>query len=477
MGRDWRLLVGGLPAVVFGGVSLVLIILACTTSHEELKLRYLDRARSAFQSSDYATALTCYDRLVPTAKEHPEILFGLAQTALAAGQPGRAVVILKALAPPDQQGYPPAHMWMARRLMQLPSTTATRKAARDHLRHALEGDLDSADAAYGLLGQLYLADKDYTQAEAYLARAVKTHPELRLKRAELHVLLGNQREARNEAQLAIDYFQSRARADAADHQARLTWADGVTFLEQFPEAVAILKGGLDAKPEPAARDAYHAALGRVHAAWLESLDREKRGTFGEKLKLLDQGLQYDPTNLALLDRLIAAVRIQGARADEARTTLRGLLARGEGSATIHFALGADAWQQHDRQGALVHLEEAYRLAPQMPLIANNLAWLLAQGPPDSLPRALELSNLVVERAPDEPAFRGTRGEIRARMGKWKEALADLETALTKSPKNVRLHQTLADVYTHLGVPAMAAEHQRLAREHQGAALTDPGKIQ
>jgi tetratricopeptide (TPR) repeat protein len=463
-GRNWRLLLGGLPALLLGGGALVLAALASLSSREELTARYLDRAQSAFKARDYAAALTCYERLAPLGKERPEILFGLARASLAQGQFGRADVILQSLAPPKRTGYPPAHLWLARRLLQsAPADKGVRQAAKEHLRSALDGDLDERDAAYGLLGQLYLEEKDYVQAEAYLAKAVKTHPQLRLKRARMHQEQGNLHEARNEALSAVEYFQARAQADRTDHQARLTWADGLTFLGQFEDATAVLKEGLVSTTEAAPRNAYRGALGRVFAAWLDSLDRGGRASAGEKLKLLDQGLGYDPSNAALLSRLVEAASLQGPGADEARDALRGLLVQGQGSATIHFALGVDAWRHGDRKGATLHLDEAYRLAPQTPLIANNLAWVLSQGPKPDLPRALELSDLALQRSPREPAFHDTHGEILVRLGKWKEALPDLEAALAASPKDHRLHSRLAEVYAQLGDDALAAEHRRLAQ--------------
>jgi predicted Zn-dependent protease len=197
-----------------------------------------------------------------------------------------------------------------------------------------------------------------------------------------------------------------------------------------------------------------------------SLDRDAKASAGEKLRLLDQGLRYDPRNTDLLNRLAAAVRFQGEEADQARAALQGILARGEGSAMAHFALGVDAWQRGDHSASTVHLEEAQRLSPEAPVIANNLAWVLCQGPPENLARALELSNIALKRSPDNPSFHGTRGEVLVRLGRWKEALPDLEAALPRNPKDPLLHKRLAEVYDKLGVPAMAAEHQRLARQGQ-----------
>ena len=76
-------------------------------------------------------------------------------------------------------------------------------------------------------------------------------------------------------------------------------------------------------------------------------------------------------------------------------------------------------------------------------------------------------NSVLERWPDEPMFRDTRGAVLAKMGRWKEALTDLQAALPGYPKNPDLHRRLAEAYEHVGAADMAAQHRRLAEENQG----------
>src|SRR5438445_652901 len=78
--------------------------------------------------------------------------------------------------------------------------------------------------------------------------------------------------------------------------------------------------------------------------------------------------------------------------------------------------------------ARTHLEQAFRLAPQEGLVANNLAWLLAQPPSPDLPRALALIDSVLARWPDQPNYLETRGQILVKLQRWNEALADLEMA-------------------------------------------------
>jgi predicted Zn-dependent protease len=75
---------------------------------------------------------------------------------------------------------------------------------------------------------------------------------------------------------------------------------------------------------------------------------------------------------------------------------------------------------------------------------------------------LALTNSLLERWPQEPMFRDTRGQIHLKMGHWKEALTDLQTALRGRPGDAALHRALAETYRHLDMPEMAAEHQRRA---------------
>jgi tetratricopeptide (TPR) repeat protein len=463
--RDYRLLLAGMPALLVGGAALTLITAAAAVPRQEAEERYLDEARRAAKAKDYPAAMTCYDRLAYRGQERPDVLYGMAMTAEAMGQQGRTMTILSGLATTERPGYPPAHLWWARYYMFQPNASAEAyRLAEIHLRFALEGELEDPDMAHGMLGEIYRVTSRLEQAETHLAKAVRSRPQLRLRLAEVHALRGDQQAARREAGYAVSYFRARARADLKDAQSRLTWADAVTFLEEFQEAVAILEEGLALEADGPARSAYRGALGMVFSTWLDYLDRQKEASTETKFRLLDQGLGHDPSNSKLLERLVNWTRQEGPDAVAARASLQALLARGEASATVHLALGVDAWQRGDRAAALVHLEAAHRLAPQMPVVANNLAWVVAHGPQPDLPRALQLVNVALERAPNEPSFRGTRGYILVRMEKWKDALPDLEAALSKDPKSTSLHQDLAETYDRLGVPAMAAEHRRLAQE-------------
>jgi tetratricopeptide (TPR) repeat protein len=460
-GRDWRTFLLGAPALAVAAGVAVLAGVCLNSSTRELHARYLAEGKAAFQAKDYPRALTCYERVAP-ATDDPAVLYRLALTAEAAGDPGRAAMLMRQLAPDDRKGYPPAHYWRARRILAAaPTSPRAIAAAEVHLVRALDGELDDREAVHGLLGTIYLNSGRLEDAEFHLGKAAAGKPIFRLPLARVFALRGNPTRARQEAELAARFYHDRAKADPADVTARLAWADAVTFLEDFPAAVGILEEGLAATNAPI----YRLALAKVYVAWYDARKKQPGVLVGELIGLLDKGLTHDPANTDLLNRMLDQLRFGGPGADQTRKTLHEILARG-GTAVgpIHFALAVDARLRGDADAERLHLEQAFRLDPKTGLVANNLAWVLSQPPNPDLPRALTLVNIALEREPNNPAFLDTRGRIYLAMGRWQDALTDLEVVLAKAPDTPGLHAALAEVYEKLGQPALAAEHRALAAE-------------
>ena len=443
--------------------SVGLLVLTCVSWSPawDIEQRYAEQGAAAFQNKDFALALTCYERASNQGGHRPDVLYHLALASEAAGLPDRAVLLMNRLAPAGSQGYGEAHLWQALRLLRsAPQTEDDARKATDHLLRALQGEIKDRQLAHVLLGELYFAAGKLDLAQTHLSKGLQSRPVTRLRLARLYELRGDRERARREAVIAAEHFMARTKKDLNDHFARLAWAEAVAFLEQFADAATILEEGwaISQKAE------FRVALGMVYASWCDYQVRVKGGKDHDQLTLVQKGLSYDPSNTALLNRLLKVLTAGGPDADKARSTLQSMLARGEAPGVVHFALGVDAWHAGQRQRAQLHWERATELAPYLTLATNNLAMLLMEGDPPQLPRALQLINLVLDKAPDNPNFRDTRGRIYAKMGKWREALDDLEAALTAAAANPSLHRCLASVYDHLGDQHMAAEHRRQADE-------------
>ena len=54
---------------------------------------------------------------------------------------------------------------------------------------------------------------------------------------------------------------------------------------------------------------------------------------------------------------------------------------------------------------------------QMPVLLNNLAWVLLSAEPPQLDKALSMADAAVKALPQHPEIRETRGVILARLGR------------------------------------------------------------
>jgi tetratricopeptide (TPR) repeat protein len=410
---------------------------------------------SAFQSKDYDLARLAGERLVLLDEEEPAFRFQLALVEAARGNGPRTAGLMDSLTPLDRQGYAPAHLWVARALLAANPSPAALRAAEVHLRRTLQDQPNEAEA-HGLLGRLYLATGRPEEAKAHLLRATDEFPEVELDLARLFTAQGNGELARIHAERAQRLFHSRVAANLDDHDARLNRAEAYLVLRDFPAAVGVLQEGW----ELTANARYRAALGRTYLLWSDEAARSGKSNLGEEFALLEKAMQNEGASPAVLDRLLAATQVKGPEAEKARNSLRSLLAQGKSPALVHLALGLDAQERGNLTEAQRHYEQANKLAPDTPVVLNNLAWSLAQAPSPDLPRALELVNAALANWPNQPRFRDTRGQILAKLGRWKEALGDLEAALPALPKSPDLHRALAETYEHLGMAEMAAEHRR-----------------
>ena len=408
-------------------------------------------------ASDYAGARPYFEREPALDVSNAEALHGLALCLDGVGQSGDAAALMARLAPADRPGYFPAHLWQAQRLLRAAKPTAAdRHLAEVHLQLALK--LEPREAgAHALLAQLYWESARYAEAEPHLVSAAPVAPALYLRLAELHTARQDWAQAAEQADLAVTIFRDRCRSAPQDVSARVFWAEAEMLAGRHAEAVRILLAELGSADQPV----YLQALGRIYASWAAAVERNAGADPAQRLQLVEEGLKYDSGNSDLLSALTPE-RTRPGEAEQTRTLLQRLISDGRAPAAANLILGMDAWQRRDFAAARVHWETALRLAPELNLAANNLAWLLAHEEPRDLTRALALIDAVLQRAPREPRFRGTRGDILARLGRWREALPELIAALPASRDSAAHHRLLSETYLQLGLSELAQEHRNRA---------------
>jgi regulator of sirC expression with transglutaminase-like and TPR domain len=108
------------------------------------------------------------------------------------------------------------------------------------------------------------------------------------------------------------------------------------------------------------------------------------------------------------------------------------------------------------------LEQAVAGDPSNAVAWNNLACVLLQQPDAGLESSLAASERALQLQPLDYRFRETRGQIFARLGRWQEAVDDLEYALNGMPDVPAIHRSLGKAYDALGETQLAAVHRQHA---------------
>jgi len=430
----------------------------------ELSPRYQRVAVVAFDRRDYAAADLYYRKLRQLDKSSAQAIYGQALVAQRTGDQEKATQLMEEIAPPDRGGYPQAHVWLAKSIAEgrptMDPDTAT--AYRLHLIHAVESDPNHKEA-HALLGLFMQATNRYEQAIRHLEAAVDRRPDLWLNLATAYAARRMIDKAMQAATNAVDHYTRVTRDEPQVAEHRIRWANALVFLAEFDKAEATLKDGL------AGVNGYRfrAALVRIYASWFDFLARQPNIDEKLLLKVGGKGLTLAPDNGPLLQRVAVLVYF-GETPEDEREMLPPIHAKVAASPEALLALGSEFIKRQGYSKAVVLLELALQLKPKSPEILNNLAWALLQANrPQLLTRALQLIDEAIEQYPQNPHLRDTRGQILVKLGRYKDALADLEIALPLLNHNPRLHLALATVYAKLGMSVLAERHKRLATPQGG----------
>jgi len=455
--RFWR----GMPALLAFIFFVVFGIILLRANRSEVQSRYTSEAIKALYGKQYDKARVAYQRLIMMENgTNLEAVLNLAISMELLNRHSESAELLKTIAPVSKARYAPAHIYVAKSLVK-----EGKLAPEDvplfelHLRHALSLDPNSVDANQ-MLGGYYYEKKEWGLAKKYLKAVVGTNPGILLMMVDACKQTNDESGLKTWAQRMVDYWQNEVETKNSEKQKdRLLWANGLILLERFSEAVNVLDEGQRITHEPV----YRQAMADAYSLWGQNLARKEPENLLLRIRTIQKGLQISPKNRGLLELLFAINHnLEGREGIATRDALVKIQAEGGATAIIHFIQGNDLLVHGDAESARKHFEIAYGLDPKMLAVGNNLAVLLVQTKNPDLERALSIIQAVLEKSPSDPNFRDTRGQIYIKIGKWKEAVADLEFALPMLEAKNSTHAALAEAYTALGMPELASEHKRLS---------------
>lgn len=464
------------PALL-GTVTVVGMAIVGLDARSTLDVRYFDEAEMALEQGQRDVAAMCYERALDLSIDKERAKFGLARVAFLKGDVAFALMRMQELAPRATKGYGPAHRWLGDYLLNNAKTLpSVELAAAAHYHFAVEDDPNSVPA-HDSLFSLYHRRGDFSRAETHLLELERLNAINPYVKAYFYwnwsrrIGGTNSKLAATQRQRALD--QITATVAGLEHNVARSPDDdtsraqlGAIYAIQGNYALAetLLAEGLQRTAARVLRD----ALGYTYLSWSEKLATEDPG--GDKrLALLLKALQLVPQSPHVYTQLAALGQLEGEAAMNAQVTLQAELANNPSRPElVHLLLAQLAWTRGDDAQAVFHCERAQASAtPLGPIITNNLAYYLAHKHPPDLDRALSLIEPVVATHPDALRFLDTRGRILLKLGKVREALADLEKAAPGVQDRRGLNLAFAEIYDRLGMPSQAETYRKAAAAAKG----------
>jgi tetratricopeptide (TPR) repeat protein len=458
--RRFRDFVFGLPAIV--AVCIVFWAVASLRIQEQtLSKRYFDQAELALTSKDLESANLFLEKVL----QRRDTQFESAQLLLAAvlnesGEVDRAAALLKDLAPDDRRGNPGAHRRLAMILANETSYESSPEQIRRLLWHLTAAGDDGSPQMSLAWGQYSLAIGDFDSARRQLEFAAQTFPEIWKTLAGIELAAGRVEKAEENYQRAADYLSERMQLNPNDEANRTDYAQVLMKLGRLNEARMVLEQGKLLNPN----GNWQWLLASLAVSY-HDLQVASGVSVSDALVHLDRALAYDPNHAPALTRLMSYATIKVDDNVKLKDLLARVIAEGKEPALAHLAMGNLCWLEGDQQAAQFHFERASQVRSNVPVILNNLAWLISHDPetPD-FDRAMLLVNSALEREPENPSYLDTRGTIFYLKRDWRPALNDLENAL-KGIRNKRsVHEKLAVVYRELGMQEVSEQHRLLAEQ-------------
>jgi tetratricopeptide (TPR) repeat protein len=189
------------------------------------------------------------------------------------------------------------------------------------------------------------------------------------------------------------------------------------------------------------------------------------GDFKKAEGYLRKTIEVDSANFQAYG-MLGSLYVKQGRIDEALKEFDELSKRQQRPVQAHTMAGSLLEAQRKPLEARKRYEQALSFDPDMPVAANNLAWMYAETG-ENLDLALELAQRAARRLPDHPAVQDTLGWIYYKKGLASLAAPAFQKAIEKEPKNPLFHLHLALAHAKAGDASKA----RVALQH--AIALDP----
>ena len=495
--RQWHLFKNALPALLafLFMVACLGMVLYVRRHSEAMHQRYRSLVAGAIGTHNYEMARVVSLRGIAESKNLPDRLewtYFLAVALNGLGQTSDADALVNIAAPVDRPGCITAHLGLAQGLLSTTNLTTNIMAlAERHLKNAMILEPQSLIAGE-LMGRFYINTRKLDKARAYLMKIYSEKPAVARLIAVSYWLEHKNAEGAVWADRAITAYEQvlvksapyyhdedriglveslqikealaptrplpqgagQASGSATNQPPQDTpqfWLGMVQLLlldGKFAAAVQTL----DQQMSHSSSALYSPALAEICALWAKKIKPDHNNGSALRLQLVQKGLTNAPDNVQLQLLLVQQSHADDKYGLAAKSLLNETVAKASGTnaAWWHFVLWTDNRIRGDVASARSHLKLAYQLAPAILPIQNDMAMDLASGTREEAARGLAIIQPLVDRYPNSPGLRDTRGQILFKLGRYSEALVDLTFALERLPNASDTRAVLTKCYAALG---------------------------
>jgi len=354
-----------------------------------------------------------------------------------------------------------AHWLLANRYLQVPRDQWSEQEKAE--LHPLLQWLYSRSPRDLLVTRLYseelLRGERLEEALPLLLQLAPLSPSDSFRAAVVASVTGSKERATALANQALELLSLESDAERETAEWLLANAECQLFLGNHGEGLKLLAKAVTVTDDEALRDQMRQMAGQTLITWSQQIDDSPNKTIDDQLQVLrnlQQALNIAPNNPLVLGYLSQYLLTTYAEDEERVVALRESLISGTSPGISHFLRGTLAHLKGNAAEAKTHLELSAKHLPTNRSILNNLAFVMAGQGDEHLTKALDIIEGVIVAEPNpNPNYFDTRGGILLKLGRYQEAIADLEYGLQIPGRKREAQLDLAECYERLGNAELA----------------------
>ena len=370
------------------------------------------------------------------------------------GQLEAAEAELSDLANGKFEEFPQANAWMAKELLK--RKVAGVEVPFQELLSNLEKASKWKAVDYRLIS-LYARVLDESgetlRAIAAVKKAALTRPDLNLDLARFYFKTGSLDELKTAAALVEDVYLKRLNSPQEQESDRLAVAEVRKLTNRLEQAAEVLTEGLRNKSSgPATKRALSEIQRLIYA---KSIHKTVAGPYDADISLLEKVVETDPSNPNISYEIAKLLPLKIKPSKKLLEVLRQQVESGIASAPTYILLAEGYFAFGKIEEAVKNWEFALIQEPNHIGTMNNLAVVLAKLSDTHVDRSLSLLNKALSLSPANSELLDSLGDVYLIAKKPKEAINKYELAIRNDPSRLDTQKKLLGVYQLNGMHEMA----------------------